>query len=594
MSSAFSITPTEPTTLTVDIGKDATFSFTVNSLGAPDTSLDVILAAQLLGPDGKGTEADWLEIAPPQTRRLRGGETATVAIIARPRPTSPRGEHKIQLVVADKEQRHDSYAISAHVTCVVTGQPPPPPPFRWWLVAIIAGGVLLLGGGAFAAWKIASRPPGLGKACDPAAAEPCRDDLLCSADKRKCLLRPGARCTEGESCDSDDCVSGVCAIRLGAACDPATIERVPCPSNSHCDEASRTCVRNACQPGEKQCAADGRSLSTCQANGTWKTDACPATAVLCRDGACGCVADQGQSCNCGGKIQCDGTCGAPPCNGTCSNGKCCDAKVGTPCGSCGGKFQCDGTCSVATPANFDQPCGSCGGKVRCDGSCSVATPSNHNQSCGSCGGKIQCNGGCSVPTPANFDHPCGSCGGKIQCNGACSVATPGNYNQLCGECGGRWQCDGQCSIATPGNYNQPCGECGGRWQCNRTCSNNTPRCPPGFAPDQVTPGFCRSTTPQTIRNDLFSVGGAQWDGCDPCGCGLGFDRPISIPCGVGMVQHSQSIGKETGGAGHCEGGWTSNNPSDCSVNIHYGTSWCDNFKCRVTVRAVARRPQCTP
>jgi hypothetical protein len=596
MTSAFTIAPTPPTTIALDTGQDGSFSFTVTSLAAPDRSQDLILQALLVGADGKSSEVDWLEVGSPRTLTLSGGETATVTILVKPRSTTPRGEHKIKLAVADKERPHDSYAVSAPVVCEVTGKiapkEEPKKKFPLWLIAVIVGGVLLLGGGAFAMWKVLDRAPGLGKACDPAAAQPCRDDLLCSSDKRRCLLKPGATCSEGELCDSDACVAGVCASRLGGACDPATLDRVPCPPDSHCDAATRTCLRNACRPGDKQCASDGRSLSSCDA-GVWKTEACPATAPLCRDGACVCSVDQGKPCNCGGKVQCDGTCSAPACNGSCVDGKCCDAKAGQACGSCGGKMQCDGSCSVATPPNLGQACGSCGGKVSCDGSCSVPTPPNFNQACGSCGGKIQCNGSCSVATPPNFNQACGSCGGKIQCDGSCSVPTPPNFNQACGSCGGRIQCNGSCSIATPPNFNQPCGECGGRIQCNSQCSNNTPRCPAGFVVDPSTPGQCRGTNPTTVRRESFSVGGAQWDGCDPCGCGLGFDKPVSIPCGPGMVQASQQIAKIAGN-GRCDGGWASNNPQDCSVNIRFSTSWCDNIKCDLTVTAVPRRPQCTP
>jgi hypothetical protein len=59
---------------------------------------------------------------------------------------------------------------------------------------------------------------------------------------------------------------------------------------------------------------------------------CPATAPVCRDGTCQCVADRGKDCNCGGTVQCDGTCSAEACTaGTCKDGRCCVFRADPAC-----------------------------------------------------------------------------------------------------------------------------------------------------------------------------------------------------------------------------------------------------------------------
>jgi hypothetical protein len=180
----------------------------------------------------------------------------------------------------------------------------------------------------------------------------------------------------------------------------------------------------------------------------------------------------------------------------------------------------------------------------------------------------------------------------VQCDGSCSKPNPPGYGQACGSCGGKIQCNGSCSISTPSNLGRACGECGGQITCAGTCSNNTPRCPNGYVPEPG--GQCRSAEKQVHRAEL-SIGGAAWDRCDPCGCGLSFDKTINIPCGPGMTQSSHHISKLRGGNANCSGVWANNsNRNDCSVRIHVGTSLCDNFICGVTVNAVSRRPQCTP
>jgi hypothetical protein len=400
----FTITTTPPSSLKLEVGQSGKFSFTVTNLAAPDQSKDVMLQALLVSPQGKKAEVDWLVPGPARTLTMVGGKTETVTITAKPTASSPLGDNTIELAIADKENPNDAYVYSSPVTCQVAAKagatPPPPSSFPKWLIPVIIGGVLVLGGAAFAIWKfVLSGAPELGEACKPGDAEPCSDNLVCSADGNTCKLPAGAACTDAALCDGGECVGGLCALRLGGACDPATASTVPCPNETHCDDATKTCLKNVCKAGDLQCTADGKSLSTCQDNGTWKTEPCPPNASACRDGKCQCSPDAGKTCNCSGKIQCDGSCSAKPCTSTCtSDGKCCSANAGLPCGKCNGVTKCDGSCSEPTPLDLGKPCGKCKGIMKCDG-CSVKDPPRLGETCGECNGTILCSGACSNTTP---------------------------------------------------------------------------------------------------------------------------------------------------------------------------------------------------
>jgi hypothetical protein len=400
----FTITPTPPPSLKLEVGQSGKLSFTVTSLAAPDQSKEVILQALLVTPQGK-KEVDWLVPGPSRTLTMIGGKTETITITVKPTASSPPGVNTIELAIADKDNPNDTYVYSSPMTCEVVAKPgvtPPPSSFPKWLIPVIIGGVLVLGGAAFAIWKfVLSGAPELGETCEPGGEEPCSDNLVCSQDAKKCLLPVGASCSDSGLCDSGECATGlgVCARRLGDACDPATAATVPCAKDSHCDEATKTCVKDVCKPGEQQCTSDGKSLSTCQDNGTFKTELCPPDASACRDGKCQCSPDRGKTCNCSGTIQCDGSCSAKPCESTCNEGKCCSAKAGLPCGECKGVTKCDGSCSIPTPAGLGKTCGQCGGVLKCDGTCSIPGPLNVGKPCGDCGGTVKCDGRCSSTTP---------------------------------------------------------------------------------------------------------------------------------------------------------------------------------------------------
>jgi hypothetical protein len=161
-TSLFKITPTPPTSVKLEPGQEGKFSFTVESMAAPDKVHEIMLQALLMS-DGKGTEVDWLVAGPQRTLSMSGGKTETVTITARPTPTSPRGENRVKLVIADRDRPNDIYADSPSVACDVSAPTavtkPTTTKLPRWLIPAIMGGLLLVGGGVLVVGKITGNPP---------------------------------------------------------------------------------------------------------------------------------------------------------------------------------------------------------------------------------------------------------------------------------------------------------------------------------------------------------------------------------------------------------------------------------------------------
>jgi hypothetical protein len=255
----FKITPTPPTRLALLPGEERKFSFTVESLAAPDASHDVILQALLVESAGESKEVDWLVAGPQPTLTMSGGKTATVQITAKPPNGMPPGERTLKLVIADKYRPNEVHVDSQPVTVEVT-RGTDPDKKTWWekhgrkVILALIGGLVLAGGGVVALKLKDCKSSGVGQRCDVETGGTCPDDLVCARDVKKCLFAGGAKCNRNDECASGEC-SAVCAVPLGDSCDPAN-QQIPCPINSHCDVAKQRClgrVGRSCSVHE-QCA----------------------------------------------------------------------------------------------------------------------------------------------------------------------------------------------------------------------------------------------------------------------------------------------------------------------------------------------------
>lgn len=152
----FIVQPTPPTVLTLKSGERRDFTFTVNSRAAPDKVHEVALQALLIDENGKDKEVDWLRVEPRGPLSIAGGKTERVTITVKPDRTSPRGENKIKLVIADNRQTNEVLAESPLVFCEVSGdnghdhEPRLP---GWLIPAMVTGLLLLVGGDIAIGWK---------------------------------------------------------------------------------------------------------------------------------------------------------------------------------------------------------------------------------------------------------------------------------------------------------------------------------------------------------------------------------------------------------------------------------------------------------
>jgi hypothetical protein len=261
----FKITPTPPTTLELPPGGEGKFSFTVESLAAPDAIHDVMLRTLLVEPSGESREVDWLIAGPQRTLTMSGGKTETVHITVKLPATIPAGERTLKLVVADKDRPNDVHVASQPVTLAVVAGTlvVADDDGHGWLIAAIIGALMLAGGGVVA-WKLVDcddDPSPVGRPCGADAGSTCPEDLVCAHNK--CLLAGGATCARDADCASGECTQAdVCALPLGDACDPVA-EKAPCPTDSECDPDHRRCLK----PVGRSCTSNDQCVTLlCVAN----------------------------------------------------------------------------------------------------------------------------------------------------------------------------------------------------------------------------------------------------------------------------------------------------------------------------------------
>src|ERR1019366_2259248 len=348
----FTIAVTPPTSAKVEQGGEATFSFTVTSLAAPDKVEDVVLEARVLGEPGtKGKKVDWIKPSPAKIS-LAGGKTFNVTIQVRPDAKTSKGPTKIQLVVAKERTQNDDYDVSEPVACEVEepkGKPPAEkgttPP---WLIPLVVGAVVLLAGVVVTAILLLRNAPGLGKTCS-AKVPACANKLTGTPKENRCPLLGGESCKNATDCASGECDDdGVCALPLGEACDPA--------ATADGGSGATPCSKDgACDPTKKKC--EGTLGAACATNDQCTTNACDAGACWAPSAAA-CTTDCPLNSACTDSVQCH--------SGSCANSKCILANVLLLCGDytpgrCknGNKCSVDAQCESAYCAPSTKTCADC-------------------------------------------------------------------------------------------------------------------------------------------------------------------------------------------------------------------------------------------
>jgi hypothetical protein len=428
----FTIAVTPPSSAKVKPGKEATFSFTVTSLAAPDKTEDVVLQATVVGEDGgKGKQVDWVK-ATPERASLTGGKTLTATIHAKPDVRTPKGTTRIQLLVAKERAQNDEYDTSEPVVCEVEApevKPPPPPPK--WLIPVVAGAVVLVVGAAVTVLVVSRGGGTSGQGAPCKDTSPACDDkrLACEPKEKKCLLAGGQSCTKATDCASGECMeSGACAGALGEDCQLAVAvgrqdggsSLAPCAKGSVCNPGQKKCegdVGAACRTND-QCSTGACDAGACWASVCTGNCAIGATCRLneecasgfCRRGICAAYPPVGTPCTVGAGNE------ACPLRQKCvqvdTNDSVCRFTPGQPCQQhpqCSSQWCKDGYCSrddgkCVLPTDCPSPYHCTGGVcLRAEG-----TPCDADAQCET----HYCNPGNSVCTRC-FSAAGGVCIGKI-------------------------------------------------------------------------------------------------------------------------------------------------------------------------------------
>src|SRR5262245_27669415 len=123
--SPFVIEITSAAELTVEVGQERQFSFSIIAPPARGKIHEVALYALLVDQEGEGHEADWLLVSPSRDLSIRAGSTETVTITVRPTTDSPQGRHTIALAIVDKGRSENAYEDSPFVTCEIVAPSAP-------------------------------------------------------------------------------------------------------------------------------------------------------------------------------------------------------------------------------------------------------------------------------------------------------------------------------------------------------------------------------------------------------------------------------------------------------------------------------------
>lgn len=296
-------------------------------------------------------------------------------------------------------------------------------------------------------------------------------------------------------------------------------------------------------------------------------DDVPASTITCQVGVGACVASGTLSCKSGSYSKCDAAPQQPSADSECDGiDHDCDGKV-------------DNTGCVCKPGAAVSQSRTCGepakGTCTADGKLPPFDPGPGKSTfCLDNDGDGYPSGSCSDycvgSQPAKFIRS----GGARDCDDNNGAAHPGG-TEVCDSVDNN--CDGQ--VDEVGKDCQ-----GQHLACGAVCPN-------GYSPDPNDGGACISNTEHQVFQLDPTIGWGNTNGY-PGGCGVKADQTVAVSCGSNAVQSSYSV-MNISGSGHCEGVWANNaDISDCSVRIHYGTSWCDSFTCDISIMSRNKTPRC--
>jgi hypothetical protein len=184
-----------------------------------------------------------------------------------------------------------------------------------------------------------------------------------------------------------------------------------------------------------------------------------------------------------------------------------------------------------------------------------------------------CDNYCPAAVPVGYRSSSEFGGRPIDCDDGNVARSPGN-GEVCDGV------DNNCSHGTADEPPTSCGPCP-QVACGASCAA---QCPTGYSPQGD--GTCLSNTEYTVYHEDRNV-------CALFPCfGLREDKSISLNCHAGQVRSETLSVGAVSGPGNCSAGYASDNPLDCSINVHFGAAACDCFVCQIHVASRGRVPQC--
>ncbi len=182
-------------------------------------------------------------------------------------------------------------------------------------------------------------------------AHECGEDMICAGGKcvqcdpssfvQKCADNKEVRCSAEGNIVSTDCPDGYACGSSSNACTKSCDATHPCEAPYICDDSHSCVFVPECDVATHVPECDGNSVKSCEAPGSFKTEACPAGSP-CLNGKC---------------VECDRSTYVNSCDGNaptyCSE----DGKITKKAACTGAKGVCfEGNCVACTPETAEHSC----------------------------------------------------------------------------------------------------------------------------------------------------------------------------------------------------------------------------------------------